>query len=155
VKKKYHQGSKVLSIVIDTRAYLQGEFLKSKSRTFSHSEIYLRGLQAALADLVERGVPLPEEPFDILLRIKQDSIDMIESEKEAIVNLKKKHRERASRTLAGQPIPKSEEVKESYVFDTLLECNGRYPDTLIASDPDRFKPAKNDSNESSKESAPV
>jgi hypothetical protein len=38
-------------------------------------------------------------------------------------------------------------VKKSYVYDTFHEINDWYPDTLIASDPERFRPSTENAQE--------
>lgn len=132
----------VYSVRVDTRLHAIGKVLIDRHpRTLSHSWIYAAGLKTTIEAAIDRGETIPDDPVGEILNIMEADLATLQAERDNLAALQKKYKEQASRTLAGQSLRKSEEVKKSYVFDTFHESNGWYPDTLIASDPERFKPA--------------
>lgn len=132
----------VYSVRLDTRLHAIGKVLISRHpRTLSHSRIYASGLKVTIDAAIEKGENIPDDPIGEILKINEESILELQDEADSLNDLRKKHQERASRTLAGKLNPKPE-VKKSWVYDTLNDYgNGWYPDTLITKEPERFKPA--------------
>jgi hypothetical protein len=129
------------TIRVDTRILAIGDLLiKRHPDTLSHSWFYREGVEATYEKAVNNGDNIPGDPFRELIEINNEEIANIQAATDKLTALQKKQQDQKSRTLAGSREQESKEVKKSFVFDTFHEINDWYTDTLIASDPDRFRP---------------
>lgn len=95
---------------LNTRVHAKADLLiKRHPHTLSHSWFYQEGVTAAYEKAIEMGETFPDDPLGELIEINNEEIAKIQAATDRLTYLQRKHREQASRSLAGE-IPKFKRV---------------------------------------------
>ena len=87
------------SIRLDESLCIKGDLLKSlHPHVITHSKIYEKGLKTIIAELIERGEQIPNDPVGTLIEIKQIEIKTLSQEVE---DLKVLQTRQSKQTLTG------------------------------------------------------